>query len=90
MLLPCIEVLKTSFRICATLREWLGRKGEDSQSYTGQFSPLKHFPSGGTKTEFDLHSVYIMISQAAAVEGIIQVNNSELLQQGSWHGLHLL
>lgn len=90
MLLPGVEMVKTSFTICAILREWLGRKGEDSQPDIGQLIPLKHIPSGCTKTEFDLHSVYIMISQAAAVEGIIQVNNSEQLQQGSWHGLYLL
>lgn len=41
----------------------------DSQADTGQLGPLKHFPAGCTNTEFDLHSVYIMISLAAAVKG---------------------
>lgn len=60
---------KMSFSICATLKERLGRKGEDSQTDTGKISPGKHFPAGCTETEFALRSVYIMISLAAAAEG---------------------
>lgn len=62
-------MFKTSFRIHATLKERLGRKGEDQQTDTGQLHPCRHFPTGPTETKFALHSVYIMISLAAAVEG---------------------
>ena len=60
---------KMSFRIRATLKERLGRKGEDSQTDTGQLRPGKHFPAGCTETKFAFHSVYIIISLPAAVEG---------------------